>query len=168
MSPSDILEIAAKALIAFQNNEKQLFEVDANERSLTHKLAEILQRHFPKWDVDCEYNRLDAGIKVLPTPERTSSDDTDGISIFPDIIVHKRRDRNNLLVVEVKKATNRRTETDEQKLKGLTQSNGSYGYELGLHVIVDCKKARVCDIRAYAKGAQSEELTSTAAKTLQI
>ena len=44
------------------------------------------------------------------------------------LIVHKRRIRDNLLVIEVKKATHRNSKNDISKLEGLTQEDGYYGY----------------------------------------
>ncbi len=44
-------------------NDNYLFVVNANERSLTHKLAECLQLEFPEYNVDCEYNRNGLDIK---------------------------------------------------------------------------------------------------------
>ena len=39
------------------DKDEYLLNVDANERSITHKLEEYLQQEFPTYDVDCEYNR---------------------------------------------------------------------------------------------------------------
>lgn len=67
---------------------------------------------FPGWDVDCEYNRDSNVPKRLQSSlfQRDSNDvaphrDTEGKTVFPDIIVHKRGTQVNLLVVEVKKTT---------------------------------------------------------------
>jgi len=91
-----------------------LLENDANERSITHRLAIYIEDEFPSWNVDCEYNRVGKG----NTPKRIticydhihqniSPDDTDAQTVYPDIIVHKRGTReSNLLVVEVKKSSN--------------------------------------------------------------
>lgn len=63
--------------------EQELFAVDVNERSLSAQLAIHLQHRFPKWHVDCEYNRLGNGIKRLPLPEETRTDDRQGRTIYP-------------------------------------------------------------------------------------
>jgi hypothetical protein len=93
--------------------DDHLLRVDINERSICHRLAAYLQEQFYDWNVDCEYNRnaADTGslhaAKELGIPvDSVQSDDTDSITVFPDIIVHKRGTSNNLLVVEVKKTTN--------------------------------------------------------------
>lgn len=152
--------VALKALrtaLNFAEKERNLLEANVNERSLTHKLAEYLQTVFPGWSVDCEYNRLGQMVKRLPPPERSNSDDTEERTIFPDIIVHKRGTNQNLLVVEAKKTTNRLT-GDKEKLCGLT-AYGDYAYELGLHLIIDCEKARINGATAYIDGAENDEIT---------
>ena len=85
---------------------------DANERAITHRLACYLQTSFPEWDVDCEYNRNHDQAKRLHSiaSRNAQMDNTNGKTVFPDIIVHKRGTNNNLLVIEVKKSTNRETE----------------------------------------------------------
>jgi hypothetical protein len=45
------------SLKEFFKNEFDLIDVDANERSISHKLAEYIQKHTSDWNVDCEYNR---------------------------------------------------------------------------------------------------------------
>ena len=103
-----------------------LLRHNVNERTLTHKLAEHLQRHFSGWHVDCEYNRNGVDLKkLLSLPDcAPSKDDEDGCTVFPDIIVHQRgrsddsQPTRNLLVIEAKKSTNpRSTEKDYTKLR---------------------------------------------------
>lgn len=130
-------------------------------------MAEYLQLAFPDWSVDCEYNRLGYAVKRLPEPTGVGTDDTDGQTIFPDIIVHKRKERANLLVIEVKKTTNTR-EGDEVKLRGLTASQGEYGYEVGLHIFVDCAEQRMSKVVAYREGEENRELTAAAAAKLGL
>ncbi len=85
-----------------------LLRRDVNERSITHKLASYLQAHFPHWNVDCEYNRNHDQVKQLRFPKgECRPDDTNAKTVFPDIIVHQRGSDENLLVIEVKKSTNR-------------------------------------------------------------
>jgi hypothetical protein len=38
---------------------------DLHERSITHKLGEYIQREFPNWNVDCEYNKYGTDPKLL-------------------------------------------------------------------------------------------------------
>ena len=99
-----------------------LLEVDANERSLTHKLAQHLDSQFPDYHVDCEYNRDDDDPKRIIAclgGSTTSVEDTNAKTVFPDIIVHKRGESGpNILVVEVKKnATSEARKRDICKLR---------------------------------------------------
>jgi len=43
--------------------DEYLLGVNINERALTHKLAVYYEALFPKWDVDCEYNKNGHGPK---------------------------------------------------------------------------------------------------------
>lgn len=165
--PQQIIDTALDALLTFVQAEATLLEVGVNERSITHKMAEYLQRAFPEWHVDCEYNRLGHAVKRLPDPTGVGTDDTDGQTIFPDIIVHKRKERANLLVIEVKKTTNTR-EGDEVKLRGLTAPQGEYGYEVGLHIYVDCASQRLSSVVAYRAGDISAELSAVATAKLGL
>ena len=45
------------ALRRFIKEDRHLFELDVNERSQTHKLAEYIQQAMPEYNVDCEYNK---------------------------------------------------------------------------------------------------------------
>ena len=89
------------ALGRLKDHDGHLLKVDANERSLSHCFAVHLRGEFSQeWSVDCEYNR-DGHLpkKLHGTIRRTSTDNTDGDTVFPDIIVHKRRENTaNLLV----------------------------------------------------------------------
>src|SRR5579885_985915 len=53
------------AVCALYRYDSDLIDVDANERSLTHKLAEHLKGVFPGWHVDCEYNRSGYNPKLV-------------------------------------------------------------------------------------------------------
>jgi hypothetical protein len=123
---------------------ERLFERDAhlltgnaNERSISHRLALHLQDEFQEWDVDCEYNRKGHGkVKKLELPiESTQSDDTEAKTVFPDIIVHRRTTDDNLLVIEVKKTTSQvPNKTDFQKLNAFKEQLG-YRHALFLKLI---------------------------------
>ena len=92
------------ALEKLFKEDHYLLEEDANERSISHRLALYLQEMFPKWDVDCEYNRNLKEVKSLNMPSSCVSwDDTEARTVFPDIIVHHRGTNENLLVIEMKK-----------------------------------------------------------------
>jgi hypothetical protein len=107
-------------------HDAYLLEVDANERSITHKLAEYLQQEFPEWNVDCEYNRDGLLPKTLDHTffREVSASDTDAQTVYPDIIVHRRGSGRNLLVIEAKKSTTSSGTRDADKLKGYKVEHG--------------------------------------------
>lgn len=163
-SPPDTIARLAEATKKFLASEADLLELSVNERSLTHRLAVYIGPYFDQWHTDCEYNRLGDKVKNLPRPDefKTSSDDTSAITIFPDIIVHRRRTYYNCAVVEVKKADNNRgLDLDIAKLCGLTMA-GDYEYTVGLHVIIDCRNAAIAEIAVYRGGQVDDDLTAFA------
>ena len=151
-SLEDVLQRVTTAIVNLYRYDQELLEVDANERSITHKLAEHLQKEFPEWNVDCEYNRRGFDKKKLleilniSSPiEINSPDDTEARTVFPDIIVHKRITPINLLVIEVKKDNNDDSTIDIQKLMAFGQDQ-NYCYRFGLFVrlgISGCKEVRL-------------------------
>ena len=91
--------------------ESKLLDLAVNERSVTHKVAEYLQKEFTNYDVDCEYNKDGHdGKKILSGLDKCkkgpTTNDEDGRTVYPDIIIHKRDSSTNLVVIEAKKSTN--------------------------------------------------------------
>ena len=129
-SETELVEVAVKRAIGkLLAKDGFLIRNDVNERSITHWLASHLQREFPSWQVDCEYNRNHEDPKTLCLPRRNDlgSDDTHARTVFPDIIVHSRNRDDNLLVMEVKKSTNpdpQSEEFDKRKLKAFKKELG--------------------------------------------
>ena len=143
-SGEEVSERVDEALKQFLKNDRDLIHVDANERSITHKLGEHLQKVFPGWDVDCEYNRDGEQPKRLRSEleakgakhEGLEPDDTEAKTVYPDIIVHRRCTSHNLLVIEAKKRCHLdSTSIDEHKLKRFTSRCGQFGYRYGLLLI---------------------------------
>lgn len=121
-----------------------LLKENANERSITHKLAEYLQQEFIDWNVDCEYNRMVNGDsndpkRMLLPVENIKSNDTEAKTVFPDIIIHKRNTRENLVVIEVKKKLNNRIDCEYDHLKLKTFTDHQFNYSFGLHIIFHVK-----------------------------
>jgi hypothetical protein len=102
-----------QAIAQLIENDKYLLQIDANERAISHRLGLYLQLLFEDWHVDCEYNRDLDNPKRLKTYESVFDANqrvwniaqTDSITVFPDIIIHKRGTHNNLLIIEIKKTT---------------------------------------------------------------
>jgi hypothetical protein len=118
MQLKDILNKAVEILI---EKDSFLLEKDLNERSITHRLAMYLQQLLPNYDVDCEYNRNHENpkrLKLFSNDGNLPVNDTDGKTVFPDIIVHKRGTDTNILAIEVKKTTSNTDDShDKEKLK---------------------------------------------------
>jgi hypothetical protein len=128
-----------RAIQQWLKRDRLLLELDVNERSITHKLAEHLQNEFSSWNVDCEYNRKGNAQKKLP-PELLDKPvhpwDTDGVTVFPDIIVHKRNTKSNLVVIEVKKDTNRQDSQWDLKKLHAFRADPHYAYEHAISVVL--------------------------------
>jgi hypothetical protein len=135
----------------------------AHEQVVAHRLAFYLESRLRREKVvndkgvlavDCEYNKhlqnrkiirvrraevrafLEAGRAARRVPGMPGIRE---FEIRPDIIVHRRgHDRpTNLLIVEVKRWTNRERPHDQQKLKLLTEvALNPFGYVLGVAVYI--------------------------------
>ena len=117
--------------VLFKNDSFLLIN-GANERSVSHKLAEYLQKEFPDWNVDCEYNRSEGETKVLEEINECSNQRTTD-RIYPDIIVHIRNTKHNLLVIEIK-TNSTEDPCDIKKLKLMTRIGHKFEYKLGLYI----------------------------------
>jgi hypothetical protein len=117
-----------KALNCLLVNDEFLLINDLNERTITHKLAEYLQKEFPGWNVDSEYNRKMGQVKRI-SYKNVQSDDSDAKTVYPDIIIHRRNTEDNLLIIEIKKnASINGMKKDEIKIKEfMREHNYNYG-----------------------------------------
>jgi hypothetical protein len=156
MSEREILRKVRNALKEFFQEEQTLLDVNASERSLSHKFAEHLQKQFPNLDVDCEYNRHGNDIKRLKycLPGSTEVDNLEAKTVFPDVVVHKRRnDKNNSLVIEIKKSNSGQDHTaDLEKLKAFTGSQ--YKYKVGLFLLIDVEGKCLSRVRYFTSGKE--------------
>jgi hypothetical protein len=160
------LDKVVAALAELYAGEAFLFEQDLGERTLTHRLAVHLERHFSGFDVDCNYDRLGARTLRLPHGTIISTDDHLGKSIYPDIVVHQREIPNNLLTIEVRKANNHQPiEHDEHKLSALTDPHLWFAYWIGALVVLG--KNSVTASEVYVAGKQDEGLSRFLAQRLK-
>lgn len=116
----------ATAMQLVYRNDHFLLANSAHERSITHKLATYIQSLFPEWHVDCEYNRrgLDESKDII------------GLNTtYPDIIIHRRNTKDNLLVIEAKSihSQNHGDSADKDKIKKYIEDS-RYGYRYGLWI----------------------------------
>ena len=157
MEKEEVISNIQKAYSQLLERDGHLLTADANERSITHKLAEYLQLQFPAWNVDCEYNRN--GIdpkKLISFVKNIKSDNTDAVSVYPDIIVHHRRTKNNLLVIEAKKSNFNGEDLDEQKLKAFKKDLGyKYAFKVTFPVKEDLRK--IVDIADYVQEMERDD-----------
>ena len=159
------LDKVVTALQEFYRRETFLFERDLGERTLTHRLAVHIEKQFPGWDVDCDYNRLGERTLRLPHGTIVSTDDPFGKSIYPDIVVHQREIPNNLLAIEVRKSANHQPpEHDRHKLRALTDPHLWFAYGIGLYIVLG-KKSVVSDV--YVGGVIDGPLSRWLAERLK-
>ena len=151
----ELIGIFEKAKEKFLKDEKEIIRIDINERTLSARLMfhlqtilledELYREKYKTYSVDCEYNRINEyKIKTLKRYENFEIDDnSDKIrKIFPDIILHKRKEEDNLIVIEMKKSTSNNKdckEKDRERLKIMTDLNdpNNFNYTLGVCFEVD-------------------------------
>lgn len=151
----ELIGIFEKAKEKFLKDEKEIIEINVNERTLSARLMfhlqtllledELYREKYKTYSVDCEYNRINEDkIKTLKRYENFEIDDnSDKIrKIFPDIIFHKRKEEGNLIVIEMKKSTlndEKCKEKDKIRLKIMTNPNdlNNFKYTLGVYFEVD-------------------------------
>ena len=162
MQPEKIqaeLDKVVGALEDFYARESQLFEKDLGERTFNHRLAVHVEKQFPGWEIDCDYNRL--GDRTLRMPRGTivSTDDELGKSVYPDIVVHQREIPNNLLAVEVRKAANHQPpEHDQHKLRALTDPHLWFAYWIGMFLTL--ARQGVAASEVYVGGVPDRALSA--------
>lgn len=139
LSPQQVQERVGRAIENLTINDRDLLDINVNERSISHRLAGYLQQEFSGWNVDCEYNRRMDDKKTLCFSSKTfryddvKDDDLDAKTVYPDIIIHHRQTDENLLVIEMKKSGGD-TKKDIAKLEAFTRA--PYSYSFGLLLIV--------------------------------
>lgn len=160
------LDRIVAALKEFYAREAFLLVHDLGERTLTHRLAVHLERQFPDFEVDCDFDRLGPRTLNLPHGSIVSTDDHLGKSIYPDIVVHQRAIPNNLLAIEVRKADNHQPiEHDRHKLRALTDADIWFAYWIG--VMVTLGKTGVTSSEVYVAGQIEETLSGFFAERLK-
>lgn len=160
------LDKVVAALKEFYGREAFLFEHDLGERALTHRLAVYVERQFPDFNVDCDFDRLGPRTLKLPHGSIVSTDDHLGKSVYPDIVVHQRAVPNNLIAIEVRKAFNHQpVEHDRQKLRALTDPHFWFAYSIGVLVILG--KNNVTTSEVYVASDPAEALAGFFANRLK-
>lgn len=117
-------ELGEKVLVALESllrRDGALLTRNVGERAITAALREHLRPQFRGWHVDCEYNRDGQAVKMLS-----------GKKVFPDLIVHRRGQKKNLLVIEAKKSNSKIS--DQIDIDKLLAFREQLGYEAGLFI----------------------------------
>jgi len=162
-----------EAIENFLAKEPFLLKNNLNERTISFKLAEYLQKEYDgKYTVDCEYNRMPNDDKNMDEDyitktlhlniEEIETNDDKGQTVYPDIIIHKRRSNdNNFLAIEIKLENNKderrrlngnwisSKDFDIEKLKRFTTE---LEYEHAIYLEFD--KEGISDIKFFQKGEE--------------
>ena len=160
MDEAEMYTRVEMAIKSFLERDCQLLYLGANERSVSHKIAEHLQRQFPEYHIDCEYNRhgeLPKTIIVNYEPKETPVEDLEAKTVFPDIIIHERgHDENNLMVIEIKKNNSTQdAENDFMKLRAFTSQE--YRYTTGLFLRFDVDNGKISEVHCFQKGTEHSD-----------
>lgn len=136
-SLEQIQEKIETALNLFLTNENELLIIDSNEVTISSKFSTYLATEFPEWDVDCEYIRDMTEVKRLEK-------DGKKVRIIPDIVIHHRISKENLMVIEVKKSPpylllDQEVKDDLARLQKMT-SDEKYNYQFGLFILFYVKE----------------------------
>ena len=138
MTKQQIETALCRALNNFIEKDSHLLAADTSERSMCHRLAMHLAHEMRSYDVDCEYNRDGFDIKRLRLTSRgTTDNDQEAVTVFPDIIVHRRgENEHNLLVIEMKKASGRFGQDYDYDIEKLRAFRRELGYTFAVHVVI--------------------------------
>nr|WP_304170833.1 hypothetical protein [Methanobrevibacter smithii] len=142
-SEKEIKEIIKEVLNELYKKDKILIKNETHEITISHKIACYLTNKFENWDVDCEYNR------DLENPKECSYNSNETKYIRPDIIIHQRNIKNNLLVIEIKKnAKYADKQQDIQKLKCMIEK---YNYKYALFINIQTETQKISYIWNFDK-----------------
>lgn len=184
MVKEQVLENINSALIMLYNNDNYILQKNGSERSIAHCLASHLKALFPDYDVDCEYNiNIDSESgkkeivilteKMLELNKKIARRRSIAlsnkiyyyVSVYPDIIVHKRgRNDKNLIVFELKKSTfnlTKELDYDRLKLEKYTANEIynelKYKYGVFINIHVDKEEGYQFDLEVYQNGSKTED-----------
>lgn len=143
-----ILDICLSKML---EEDRYLLERNVHEQTLSSRLACYLAQYYEEeerwnYNVDCEYNRNFDDCKMLKNITNTNG-------VRPDIIIHKRwSNADNLLVIEIKKASNAEAQSwsDDEKLKWFTSSDDVYRFTYWVYLMFDTKSLK--EYKIYKKG----------------
>ena len=166
----DFLNILRMSLDLLYKNDYYLIEHSIHEQDISHRIAHYMENLLNNYEwykkiplnIDVEYNKnFDDSKKVFNNCFNCSEKkcyikkEHYHISNYesdckPDIIVHERESKNNIVVIEVKKNKKQCSE-DFAKLSAFTCYNSDYKYGIGIYI-------NIADIPSYIlfKNGQKE------------
>lgn len=158
MNNIEVIQLVKNALSHFLNSsDTWLLKNDLSEQSISHRIALHLDRLFPEYNIDCEYNGdverennkkaitiLKEDLKEFGLLKDTEVSELEkeltNRAVFPDIIIHERGSNDyNLCIIEVKKSTSTvNFNYDFIKLKSYTSNkhDNTLKYQLGIFLEV--------------------------------
>jgi hypothetical protein len=135
-------DAVADALARLFANDLRNLQNDTHERTIAEMLAGYLRPHFEGFDVNVEYNRMGDAPKEVTwrvgpgaKPER----------VYPDIIVHRRFEPDNVLAIEMKKGSNAETKDDDVLKLRAYRSELGYRHALFIRLGVGKKAGSVSE-----------------------
>ncbi len=147
MDAEDVKRRLDCALMEVLQSDRYLLESDAGERSIAARLAMYLQNQFPEYKVDADYNRAGTMPKRLNLPPECAgyrNEDDQSLAV-PDVIVHQRGPAGpNLLVLELKKTTNRdKGACDRIRLRAFREQ---LNYHYGALIVCETRRRHAPEI----------------------
>lgn len=132
----DLDYLIRTALSLLYKNDKYLIDIRTNERCIVFRFGYYFQtllsmhREYKEYDLDLEYNRDGED------PKKTINHQN---GIYPDVILHKRGNNNdNLLVMEFKGHWNNQgSRRDESKIYDLINPSGKFHYKRGCKILLN-------------------------------
>jgi len=125
--------LVANALKQLFQDDLQLLSADVGERTIAGSLAKHLRPAFPEWNVDVEYNRMGDQAKQIAW-------DKNPRRVYPDIIVHLRKTKHNLLAIELKKESNTKAKDEDIRKLRAYKTDHELAYEQCLFVRLGIKE----------------------------
>ena len=138
MRTDEVRHYLERAIARVEHADRHLLVFNVSERCIATRLAMYLREYFVDYDVDVEYNRDGEHVKQLYKQVRHDPGDrgeeTQGQSVMPDVVVHRRGgDHSNLLVIEMKKSANPTgIDNDRQRIRAFRTE---LGYNVGALVV---------------------------------
>ena len=163
MEENKIKDAIYKSIDELYQYDSLLLDANYNihERTVCHRLAIYLEKNIGfEYNVDVEYNRMRTAYGVDDVGEIVGKainyiDTDEGSSyVYTDIIIHKRDENINILIIEVKMFwKNRRKEIDYNKINQyINQLNYKFGVYIELH---ENKNDNLIDFWPFQKNANS-------------